>query len=128
MSKNRKSGLINVGLGPTSHNWKGGVSSINVITRVNKRLYTEWKYPILVRDGFKCTQCSKSTDLHVHHDKETMSEIIKKHMVDGIDVVDFEFKRIIMEKVIDYHVNNKVSGITVCNECHEKYHPSLNFK
>jgi len=40
---------------------------------------------------------------------------------------DFEIKKIISDTVVDYHINNKVSGITLCHKCHNELHPSLNF-
>ena len=129
MSKMRKDGTIPTLYREKSSQWKGGVSSIQQIARGDKRLYEQWKYPILVRDGFKCTQCINSTDLHVHHDKETFSEIIKKVMTldDYEKIDDFETKRRITDKIIDYHTSNNVSGITLCKDCHNKLHPSLNF-
>ena len=33
----------------------------------------------------------------------------------------------IADAVVDYHINNHVSGITLCGRCHEEKHPSLNF-
>ena len=128
MSENRKNGTIPTLFGPQSSQWKGGISEVNNIARSSKRLYDEWKYPILVRDGFKCVECT-STDkqLHIHHDKEKMCEIVKKHMPDLECITDFELKKSIAEKIVDYHIKNKISGITLCSDCHEKYHPSLNF-
>ena len=114
--------------GPQHSQWKGGVSEINVLARARAKLYKEWKYPILVRDGFKCIKCGKTQKLHVHHDKESMSEIIAKHIVDGIKPKTFEEKEVITDLVVDYHINNKVSGVTLCGECHNNLHPSLNFR
>ena len=128
MKKMRIDGTIPTLFGPQSSQWKGGISEINNITRSNKRLYDEWKYPILVRDGFKCIECSNGQKLHIHHDKEKMCEIVKKHVVDEGIEMDFELKKSIAEKIVDYHIKNKVSGITLCGKCHEKYHPSLNFE
>lgn len=129
MSKMRKDGTIPTLYREKSSQWKGGVSSVQQITRSDKRLYEQWKYPILVRDGFKCTCCNNTTDLHVHHDGETFSEIIKKVMtLDDYEKIDnFEVKKLITDKVIDYHIQNKVSGITLCKQCHNNFHPSLNF-
>lgn len=129
MSKMRKDGTIPTLYRDRSSQWKGGVSSIQIVARNDKRLYEQWKYPILVRDGFKCTCCNNTTDLHVHHDGETFSEIIKKVMtLDDYEKIDnFETKKMITNKVIDYHIQNKVSGITLCKECHNNFHPSLNF-
>lgn len=126
MKENRINGIVPTLYGQQSSQWKGGISEINVMARSNKRLYDEWKYPILMRDGFKCKECGSTENLHIHHDKETMSEIVKKHVVDE-EAKDFELKKSIAEKIVDYHIMNKTSGITLCKECHNKLHPSLNF-
>lgn len=127
MSKNRLNGTTPTLFGPESSRWKGGTSEINNIVRSNKRLYDEWKYPILIKDGFKCVECGNIHKLHIHHDKEKFCEIVEKHMPDVDTIVDFELKKSIAEKIVDYHIKNKVSGITLCEKCHQKYHPSLNF-
>jgi hypothetical protein len=57
-----------------------------------------------------------------------MSDIVKKHMPDIEDIIDFELKKLIAAKIVDYHINNPVSAITLCSECHNNLHPSLNFK
>lgn len=129
MSRHRKDGTIPTLFGKDSSRWQGGVSSVNQIARASTRLYKEWKYPILTKDGFKCTQCPNTKDLHVHHDKETFSEIIKKVMTldDFEKMAEFNKKKEIADKIIDYHIINKVSGITLCLKCHSLLHPSLNF-
>ena len=111
--------------GKESANWKGGTSSINNLVRANKRLYTDWIYPILCRDGFKCIKCGSSSKLEVHHNKETMSEILK-HYVEKDCEYTFDEKREIMNKVIDYHISNEVEGETLCRKCHTELHPSYN--
>jgi len=129
MSQHRKDGTIPTLYGKDSSQWQGGVSSINQIARSSTTLYKEWKYPILVRDGFKCTQCPTTTDLHIHHDTETFSDIIKKVMTidDYEKLEEFDRKKEVADKVVEYHIKNKVSGVTLCKECHNKLHPSLNF-
>jgi len=128
MKKRRLDGTIPTLYGKDSSQWKGGISEVNGIARNDKRLYDEWKYPILIRDGFKCVNCGSSDKLHIHHDKESMSDIVKKHMPDIEDITDFELKKLIASKIVDYHINTPVSAITLCSECHNKLHPSLNFK
>lgn len=126
MKQQRISGIIPTLHGKDHSQWKGGTSSINVLVRARTKLYKEWKYPILCRDGFKCVKCGNGKDLHVHHDKELMSEIIEKHIIDD-DPKTFDMKEVIADCVVDYHIKNNVSGITLCRECHGKIHPSLNF-
>jgi hypothetical protein len=127
MSLQRKDGTIPDLHGPEHSQWKGGASSINVLVRARVKLYKEWKYPILIRDGFKCIECGKNGNLHVHHNKEQMAEIIQKHLVDDMNPKTFEEKEMIADAVVDYHINNHVSGVTLCGVCHNKIHPSLNF-
>jgi hypothetical protein len=126
MRRNRLDGTVPTLRGKDHSQWKGGTSAINVLVRARVKLYKEWKYPILCRDGFKCVECGDSTNLHVHHDGERMCEIIDKHIVDG-EPKDFELKEAIADAVVEYHIKNKVSGVTLCGECHENKHPSLNF-
>lgn len=127
MQRCRLDGTVPTLHGPNHSQWKGGVSEINVLARARVKLYKEWKYPILVRDGFKCVECGCPTKLHVHHDEEQMCEIIAKHLVDDMKPKTFEEKEFIADAVVDYHINNKVSGVTLCGSCHENKHPSLNF-
>lgn len=130
MKINRLNGIIPTFLGPKHSQWIDGRSQVAPMVYADRRLYKEWKYPILVRDGFKCKECGNpGPNLHIHHDKEYMSEIIQKHMIEITveRLKDFEIKRMIVDAVVDYHIKNQISGIALCNECHEKYHPSLNF-
>lgn len=129
MQTNRLNGTIPTLFGKDSSQWQGGVSSVNQIARASNRLYTEWKLPILQRDGFKCTKCQNTKDLHIHHDKETFSEIIKKVITldDYEHIEEFERKKEVAERVVSYHSKSNVSGVTLCRECHNKLHPSLNF-
>lgn len=129
MSKLRKDGTIPTLFKEKSSQWKGGISSIQSMARSCKRLYDEWKYPILINSKFKCCQCDRVDQFHIHHDKETFSEIIKKVMTleDYEFIDDFDRKKLICDKIVDYHVQNKISGKCLCSDCHKKYHPSLNF-
>lgn len=129
MSDNRLNGIIPTLSGSAHPQWQGGVSSINQLARADQRLYTEWKHPILQRDGYKCVQCSNGKNLHVHHDKDTFSEIVKKVMTldDFEHIEEFDRKREVADRVVEYHIKHNISGVTLCCECHNKLHPSLNF-
>jgi hypothetical protein len=111
--------------GKDSANWKGGTSTINNLVRANKRLYKEWIYPILCEQKFSCQNCNSSKNLEVHHNEETMADILYK-FVDKSNEYTFDEKRDIMNNVIDYHIQNKVSGEVLCRECHKELHPSYN--
>jgi hypothetical protein len=125
MSEYRKTGIIPTKYGKESANWKGGTSSINNIIRANKRLYEKWKYPILKASNFECVKCNSTNKLEVHHNNQTMSEIIQK-FVDKNKEYTFDEKRNIMNNVIDYHIQNKISGEVLCRDCHKELHPSYN--
>lgn len=129
MSNLRKSGVIPTLYGNEHSQWKGGISTIQQISRGDKRIYHKWKFPILKRDGFKCVNCNSEDELHVHHNKETFSDIIKKVMTldDYENINDHEVKKNIADKILEYHINENVSGITLCKKCHGDIHPSLNF-
>lgn len=128
MKKMWENGLLKGLKGANHSQWKGGVSEINSLARSSHKLYKEWKYPILIRDKFQCVKCKSSELLHVHHDEETMSSIVKKHVLTDVDNMDFDLKREIADKIVEYHVKNNVSGVTLCVKCHGELHPSLNFE
>ena len=126
MQKLRLDGTIPTKFGKESPNWKGGTSSINNLVRANKRLYEHWIYPILNEQNFSCQECGFTKKLEIHHNNETMSEILQK-FTDKENEYTFDQKKDIMNCVIDYHIDNKVSGITLCKKCHKKLHPSYNY-
>ena len=126
MRENRLNGVIPTLSGSRHPRWKGGTSSISNIIYASNKLYKEWKYPILKRDDFSCVQCQSTDGLHVHHNKEPLSEIITRFNSDAPD--NFEIKKMIADEVIDYHIQSDVSGITLCEDCHKEKHPSLNFQ
>ena len=117
MKKQWKSGNLKVLYGKDSSQWQGGTSPLSARVYASNKLYKEWKYPILKKAGFKCKECGSSKDLHIHHNKEMMNEILKK----------FTGKSNPVKKVVDYHVHNKISGVVLCYKHHKKQHPSLNF-
>lgn len=113
MKENRLNGTIPTLYGKNSPHWKGGTSTLSQRINSSTKLYKEWKFPILKKANFKCKVCGSTKKLHVHHNKETLADIIKKFMD--------------MNKVIEYHIDNNVSGIVLCREHHKQKHPFLNF-
>lgn len=125
MKKRWKDGSIVPFTGSSHSQWKGGTSSITQRLRGHSRMYKEWKLPILQRDGFECTVCHRGaleTRLAVHHDKERFAAILHLFVkVDGPELT-WEQETEVVEKVVDYHVQERVSGVTLCHDCHAKVH------
>ena len=116
MKKNRLDGTVPTLYGKDSSRWQGGTSPLSARVYASNRLYSDWKYPILKKSEFKCEKCGDNKNLHVHHDKERMTDILKSFVKDENPV----------EKVVDYHIYSKVSGVVLCKTHHKEQHPSLN--
>lgn len=131
MKKQWADGLIIPITGSNHYKWKGGTSSLVQFLRADHSLYKEWKFPILCRDGFMCQKkgvnCSKTMELTIHHDVEKMCDIMHKFIPEDKHELSYEEKKIIIHKIVEYHVDNKVSGITLCKYCHKEFHNSYNF-
>ena len=117
MKKNRLDGTVPTLYGKDSSQWQGGTSPLSARVYASNRLYSDWKFPILKKAEFKCEECGDNKNLHVHHDKERMADILKSFVKDENPV----------EKVVDYHIYSKVSGVVLCKIHHIEQHPSLNF-
>jgi hypothetical protein len=137
-SKLRLDGTVQTLYGPEHSQWKGGVSTLSNLCRSYTRFYKEWKYPRLVEAGFKCSECPNTKPLEVHHDKETFSEILRSiakklnweesFTTSTVSTEEIEkLKQQIKDAVVDYHVNNNISGKVLCYECHLKQHDRYNF-
>jgi len=136
MRSNRLDGTIPTLVGSDHSQWKGGTSSISALVSTHKRFYEEWKLPKFHKNNFTCQRCGMGNNLSIHHNEKRMADIIHEcvamflldnpeHTIKTIDT--FEIKKEIMENVIDYHINNNVSGEVICIDCHKKEHPSYNF-
>ena len=128
MSERRRNGRIPSLRGNQHPQWKGGKSRLTALCHSSKRLYSEWKYPALIKAKFQCERCECSDHLHVHHDQEWMSSIISK-VLDGKDEreLTFEERLVEAERVAEYHVENQVSSEVLCKSCHKEEHSFLNF-
>lgn len=122
MTKNRLDKTVPDLRGKDHGMWKGGTSALQPIVR--SRLHYAWAYPKLRSSGFKCVRCDKpGPGLEVHHDCERFASILHKAIASlGEAGDDFEKKSAIADWVVAYHVNNDVSGIVLCEDCHEKAH------
>ena len=96
--------------------WKGYRDRAQTI---RTRLYKAWVFPILERDKFTCTSCGKNkVRLEVHHDKEPFRDILAKFCDESLYRMELEKFEQIIEQVVNYHLTEQVSGITLCTECH----------
>lgn len=103
-----------------SKNIKG---SRDIYTHVRDGL-SKWKYNIMKQDKFVCQICGGTKDKEVHHNKETFMNILKKFLPNReIEKgLTWEEKKKIANKIVKYHYDNNVSGITLCGSCHRWIH------
>lgn len=123
LQKGRLDGTVQTLFGKDHSQWKGGVSSVQALSR--SYVFNVWTYHKLHASGFTCQKCGVQSDLEVHHDKERFAEILQKARVALGDVTDdFASHQAYAKWIADYHVQNDVSGIVLCEGCHQKTHVS----
>ena len=142
MRRNRLNGVVRTLHKEEHSQWKGGVTSLLSYCHSNKKLFTEWKYPKLLKSNFSCEKCGASRDanprplLEVHHDQQRMSEIVRyiaqtfgwkdHYATTPTDSESIEMKEKISDAVAVYHIENNISGIVLCQECHKAIHNKHN--
>lgn len=138
MKKGRLDGTIPTLYGEDHSQWKGGISCLRSIS--HSKLYAVWKLPKIKAANYKCQICDKGGTMEVHHDKERFAEILNNlATIHGWETstwksdesweVDEKYHAIktqIADAVADYHIENNVSGIVLCEECHKKEHEKYN--
>jgi hypothetical protein len=134
MRLGRLNGTIQTLYGKDHSQWKGGISCLRSLSY--SRLYKEWKLPKLKEANFKCSICQSNENLEVHHNIETFSSILNKLTKQNNWSVETwkidpkwneqteyqELKNKIADAVANYHIENNVSGVVLCNKCHDKNH------
>lgn len=126
MHEKRRDGTIPTVFGTQSSQWKGGVSTVQQLSR--SYVYSVWTFPKLKEQNFTCQHCGTHDNLCVHHDDERFAEILQKARVvlgDVTDETNFSLIQAYAQWVADYHVKNNVSGIVLCEKCHSKEHATL---
>jgi len=124
MAHQWSSGILTIVTGSAHSQWKGGTSALQPLVR--SHLHREWTYPKLKASGFKCAKCRSTKDLEVHHDEERFASILYKAICElGEPNESFEKKHLIAEWVTSYHIEKNVSGVVLCEGCHNGEHGSL---
>lgn len=122
MSKLRLNRTIPTLYGSDHPQWKGGVSSVQELAR--SYVFNVWAFPKLSEQKFTCQLCSSQKDICVHHDKERFADILQKARIELGDVDSFEKIQVYAKWIADYHIENDVSGVVLCKECHDLQHKS----
>lgn len=105
--------------------WKGGFSTLNEV--VHSRLYNSWSYPKMAQQNFMCQFCNLNYNLCVHHNEEKFSSILRRAVENigfnhKIYELDHDMKTKIADEVIRIHIDEDISGLVLCQECHAKEH------
>lgn len=123
MSQNRLNKTVPDLKGSAHPNWRGGTSALQPLVR--SHIHNVWVYPKLKASGFRCSTCSSTSDLVVHHDQERFAAILHRAVEAlGEPGESFQKKSLIAEWVANYHVDRDVSGVVLCHQCHEDVHRS----
>jgi len=141
MKKGRLNGTVRTLHGPEHSQWNGGTSSLRGLLKTSTKLYYAWKLPKLSAAKFTCKKCNRTNmPLHIHYDNIKMCEILKiiadKNNLNNmfnkptseIPKEALAMKTQLIDEIVDYHIQNNISGVVLCKECHGKEHNNLNFK
>jgi hypothetical protein len=83
----------------------------------------------LQKSGFKCEKCQKKSELTVHHNEKRFATISQEAMtnlnISSIDKNNFEQKNAVVKEIVRIHVDEKISGIVLCGDCHVAEHKKL---
>ena len=101
-SKEHREKIANAHRGEKSHWWKGGISSTNVLLRVQPK-GKAWRKSVFERDNFTCQKCNQNGGvLNAHH---------------IFNFADYPESR--------FDVDN---GIVLCKSCHKSFHSTYGNK
>jgi len=109
-SEETKRKMSEANRGEKHWNWRGGISSLR------KRIwssfkYRQWRSDVFTRDDFTCQECGRrGCKLNAHH-------IMPFSLI--MEINDIKTYEQVMECEELWNINN---GITLCEECHRKYH------
>lgn len=109
-------------VGEKNTNWKGGTTILQTLLRnsVNNK---QWRLSVFIRDNFTCQDCGRhGFELEAHHRKE-FSDILKEFLYIYNQFSPIEDKETLVRLTITYEPFwDLENGITLCLDCHQKYH------
>lgn len=107
---------IGVQRGEEHHNWKGGVSSLNLLCR--EYFQNNISPKIRERDGYECQLCHCKSNLHVHH-IYPFSQILEDIINENKDLNAKKDKYKLYEIIVnDDRFTDESNLITYCKDCH----------
>lgn len=101
--------------GSNNKNWKGGITGWRKLAR--GRLNEHFVRPVMERDGFKCMWCGSLKNLVVHHSKRSFMKIVHIALSQGYTEDNLET---FVSEIVALHTLE--DGVTLCKQCHDKYH------
>lgn len=113
--------------GKYNPNYKDGRTSLyNSIRHLEE--YKKWRLSIFIRDNYTCQECNSQPGfIHSHHIKP-LSKLLKEFLKEYDQFSIIEDKETLVRLAIKWKpfwdINN---GMTLCYNCHEYKHPSMNF-
>lgn len=127
--RNGSESKVGLMIGEKHPNWKGGVTSFNLLCRE----YYEVNIRPLIsqRDGFKCRRCGKEhCRLHVHHIiplNFIIEQIVSENSEIDMNTPDgqTEMYNIVVK---DARFTDSQNMITLCRECHIEEHKKYSFR
>lgn len=103
----------------SERNKKGLLDNINRSIR-SANIYDEWRKKVFVRDDYTCQECSKRGGyLQAHHIKE-LSKLIEEY-----PNIEEEFIKDSYKLIRNEYFWNIENGLTLCVECHAKFHEDI---
>ena len=94
-------------IGDKGSNWQGGRTAINYVVR-SLSLYKGWRFGVLSKDSFACTECGCLNNLQADHIKP-LSYLLKLHKINTSQ-----------EAKNCPYLWDISNGRTLCIECHRK--------
>ena len=114
--------------GKNNPNYKDGRKSLYDSIR-SLIEYFEWRNKVYKRDKYTCQECYKR-DGHIHaHHKKSFAELLQEFLKYYDQFSPMEDKETLVRLAMKWQPFWDIdNGKTICYDCHNIKHPSMNFK